>query len=178
MTKKTNAPAEKIVSTIESTPESEIVSPVLTDDEQIVSWNAELSQLVKDLAISRAEFVTQTDKQIAKIAELDAKIESKQDILNTISDLEIELPARQKEISDARNEAWKIKWQMEASIADIEKRELAIAKTTAQLNEQKSEQDARELAQNTQAETHDKRAKELDKIEKAQSGLKTALWIK
>jgi len=37
MTKKTNAPAEKIVSTIESTPESEIVSPVLTDDEQIVS---------------------------------------------------------------------------------------------------------------------------------------------
>jgi len=64
---------------------------------------------------------------------------------------------------------------MEASIADIEKRELAIAKTTAQLKEQKSEQDARELAQNTQAEAHDKRAKELDKIEKAQSGLKTAL---
>jgi len=109
MTKKTNAPEKKIVSTIESTPESEIVSPVLTDDEQIVVCNAELSQLVKDLAISRAEFVTQTDKQIAKIAELDAKIESKQVILHTINDLEIELPVREKEIAYARNEAGKIK---------------------------------------------------------------------
>jgi hypothetical protein len=65
------------VATTEVVTEPTVPTVELSESEQIVAGNAELEQIKKDIALSRAQFVEQTDKQITKIAELDAEISSK-----------------------------------------------------------------------------------------------------
>tara|TARA_R110000868_G_scaffold178700_1_gene418510 strand:+ start:3922 stop:4308 length:387 start_codon:yes stop_codon:yes gene_type:complete len=116
--------------------ETIIETPVLTESEQIVSSNAELEQLKKDIAASRTAFVEQTDKQIARSKELDAEIAAKEAKSAELTDLiENVYPTERKKFIKIQNDASVKVGEAETRIAeantkesDLIKREEAVAK--------------------------------------------------
>lgn len=179
-------PKKKIIASeeVETTTEVEtpievtIEAPTLSESEQIVEWNKELEQLKKDVAESRDNFVKQTDKQFAKIKELDETIASKQAKIDEYNSIIDSIPEAQKKLSDARNQATILISQAETSLKELEKREQTLAKATAKLAEQKAELDATNSAQEARSITLDVREKEIKERDKATDGLKKALGIK
>jgi len=180
MSKKKIIDSEPVETTtkVETPIEVIIEAPTLSESEQIVEGNKELEQLKKDVAQSRAGFVEQTDKQIAKIKELDETIASKQAKIDEYNAIIESIPEAQKKLSDARNQATILISQAETSLKEIEKRESTLAKATAELAKQKSELDDTNSAQEARSALIDAREKELKEREKATDGLKKALGIK
>jgi uncharacterized coiled-coil protein SlyX len=156
-------PVEIVENIVETMPtSSEELSPL------IVSLQSEVDSLRSQINASRAEFVTQTDKQFAKIAELDLKIADKQTCVDNYTQIcDVFLPAKQKELANANNEALKVKAEAETSLKEVLVREKTLEKATAKLAEQKELLDAQANDLNLLAETLNKKEKELNEREKA-----------
>jgi len=174
-------PKKKVTEELETTTEvgtpTEVISeaPTLSESEQIVVGNAELIQLKKDIAESRAEFVKQTDKQFTKIKELDETIASKQSKVDEYNALIDSIPEAQKKVSEARNEATRLIAQAEASMAEVLKRENAIEKTTAEIAKQKEANTIKANELEIQATSLNEREKNLNTAAKEIIAFKNAM---
>ena len=160
----------EIVETIETIAEVSNAAPeaVKTEGEQVSEAKVELNALREQISASRSEFVTQTDKQFAKIAELDVKIADKQICVDNYTQIcDVFLPAKQKELAEANNEAFRVKADAETSLKEVLLREKTLEKATAKLAEQKAELDVKSNELNLLAETLNKKEKELNEREKA-----------
>lgn len=160
----------EVVETLPTTQEA--LSPM------VVALQNEINALQEEKRVSRAEFVKQTDKQIAKIKELDETIASKQSKLDEYNALIDSIPEAQRKLSDARNQATNLIAQAETSLKELEKREKTLATATAELSRQKAELDSYNSAQEARAIALDVREKEIKEREKAADGLKKALGLK
>lgn len=139
MAKKKNETVEELITT-------DVVELIeLSESEQIVACNAELEQIKKDVADSRANFVAQTDKQIARIVELDVEISTKSAKAQELTDLiEITYPAEREKFIAFQNETAVKLGEAESRISSIEKREKDVEKALAEISETKSLQDTRQ----------------------------------
>jgi len=173
-------PKKKIIASeeVETTTEVEtpiIEAPTLSESEQIVEGNKELAQVKADIAESRAAFVKQTDKQFARIKELDDTIASKQAKVDEYNSIIDTIPEAQKKLSDARNQATILISQAETSLKELEKREKTLEKATAKLAEQKEENDKRASDLELLANDLIQREKNLKEAEKALDPIRKAL---
>ena len=177
MAKKTKDIVETVETLVETTP----TAPTTADELSplIVSLQNELNSVQSEIKASRAEFVVQTDKQLAKIAELDLKIADKQLCVDNYTQIcDVFLPLKQKELAEANNEALRIKAEAETSLKEVVKREATLAKATAELAKQKEAQDSKEEALNSLSLTLDAREKEIAENAKTLDPLRKALGIK
>lgn len=160
----------EIVETIETIAEASNEAPeaVKTESECITEAQAELKALREQISASRAEFVTQTDKQFAKIAELDVKIADKQICVDNYTQIcDVFLPAKQKELAEANNEALRIRADAETSLKEVLVREKTLDKATAELAKQKEALDIKSNELNLLATSLEQKDKELKEREKA-----------
>ena len=177
MAKKTKD-TEVVETPVEETP---IATPTTADELSplIVSLQNELNSVQEQIKASRNEFVVQTDKQLAKIAELDLKISDKQICVDNYTQIcDVFLPLKQKELSEANNEALRIKAEAETSLKEVVKREAILAKATAELSAQKVAQDQKEADLNSLSLTLEEQRKEIAENSKTLDPLKKALGIK
>lgn len=177
MAKKTKIETE-VVDTLETPVETapttaEELSPL------IVSLQSELQGVQSEIKAYRAAFVEQTDKQLAKISELDATIAGKEEkVAEYTAIIEVSLPEAQKKLSSTKNATGVLLAQAETSLAEVSKREAMLGKATAELAKQKVEQDQKEADLNSLSITLDAREKEIAENAKTLDPLKKALGIK
>lgn len=154
----------------------------MTPDElspQVVQLQKEIAELKIQKDASRAEFVLQTDKQIARVAELDKEIAEKEAKLEEAKNfLDVVFPAERAKFVEVQTKASSELSRLQATQAEIARKEGELAKGFEKLAQDKIALDAQQASLNLSHENLDKREKELNKIEEAQKTLKTALGIK
>lgn len=140
----------EIVEEVVATENVETTAIELSESEQIVAGNAELEQIKKDIALSRAQFVEQTDKQIARIAELDSEIASKiaksEELTNII---DVVYPSERAKFVEVQNAAFKAQGDAEKALnnlvskeKELEKREKSVSEKEEKTAIQKEELEA------------------------------------
>jgi chromosome segregation ATPase len=164
--------------TVIETPE--VALPTTPDELSplVVSFQNEIKGLQAEIAASRADFVKTTDKQFARIKELDAVIASKEADLESYNVLIAQIPELQKQYSDARNKTTQIFADAEKAQKDVERAQIQIAKDAASNAEQKALNDTTSANLSTLAQTLQTRSDELDERDKTLAPLKKALGLK
>lgn len=164
---------------VETPVEVKIEAPTLSESEQIVEWNKELAQIKADIAESRANFVKQTDSQIAQIKALEDKISSlTADYEEKKNFIELVYPAERTKFVEVQNKATSELGKLQATKDELARKEDELAKGFEKLAKQKENIDAQVEWIRVSNENLKVREKELNEIEEAQKTFKKALGIK
>jgi len=144
----------------------------------IVSLQNEINLLQVELQASRAAFVQQTDKQLSKIADLDAIMVVKQSSIDEANTLMAQIPDLQAQKSEVINAANSVVANANKQLADVVSREQAVSKREDGISEKEMANLAKEAGLISFSQTLEVRDAGITAREQAVSGLKSALGLK
>lgn len=174
--------AKKTKEEVAEAPVAPKKAPITVDElsPMVVALQNEINALQEEKKASRAEFVKQTDSQIAQVKELGEKIASKQSQFDEMTNLiENVYPEERKKFVAVQNKANSELGKLQATIDEIARKESELAKGFEKLAQQKTALDNQAVAQENRSEilnAQEKAIKDKEKaVMQAQSAFKLAL---